>query len=119
MVDLGEPMFEIAPMRDLVAVVRVDEADFNQLDPENLPVGELATRSQPEQRIPIRGERLMPMATPVEATNAFELRCAVDEPAEWMRPGMEGLAKLEVGERRIWWIATHKVVDTVRLWVWW
>ena len=119
MLQLGEAMFEIAPINELVAVVRVDESDFNRLDPENLPTGQLATRSQPEQRFEIRGERLMPMAAPVEAANAFELRCGISAPAQWMRPGMEGLAKLDVGERPIWWIATHKMVDTARLWLWW
>ena len=43
----------------------------------------------------------------------------LDESAPWMRPGMEGLAKLEVGDRRLIWIATRRISDTLRLWLWW
>jgi hypothetical protein len=32
---------------------------------------------------------------------------------------MTGLAQIDVGHRRILWIWTHRVIDSVRLWLWW
>jgi hypothetical protein len=32
---------------------------------------------------------------------------------------MEGLARVDMGQRRIWWVATHRLADMVRLWMWW
>jgi hypothetical protein len=31
---------------------------------------------------------------------------------------MEGLAKVNVGKRKILWIMTHRISDTIRLWFW-
>ena len=58
------------------------------------------------------------MASPVEGANVFEVRCRIDEPAKWLRPGMEGLARIDIGPHRIIWIASHRVINTARLWLW-
>jgi hypothetical protein len=31
---------------------------------------------------------------------------------------MQGVGKVEVGERRLIWIWTHRIVDWLRLWIW-
>ncbi len=117
-VEQGENMFEVAPLHDLVALVRVSEADINQIDPTTPAVGSMATRSQPEATFEIEAVRIVPLATPVDGSNVFEMRCKIDQPAGWLRPGMEGLAKIDIGDRSIMWILTHQVIDTVRLWLW-
>lgn len=117
-IEQGKPMFEIAPLEDLLALVRVNEADINDVNPVDLPAGEIATRSEPEQKFTVHVTRIVPLASPVEGENVFELRCRIDQPAPWLRPGMEGLAKIDVGSKPIYWIFTHKIVDTVRLWLW-
>jgi hypothetical protein len=38
---------------------------------------------------------------------------------EWWRPGMSGIAKLDVGRRRIIWIATHRTIDFFQMLMWW
>ncbi len=35
-----------------------------------------------------------------------------------LRPGLEGVAKIEVGRRRLVWIWTHELFDWIRLWAW-
>lgn len=117
-IERGTAMFEIAPIKELVALVRVSENDIDLVEEDQSYSGQLATRSVPEQKFKIRVTRVVPMASPVDGANAFELRCRIDDPAPWLRPGMEGLARLEIGDRRILWIATHRVVDTIRLWLW-
>ena len=33
-------------------------------------------------------------------------------------PGMEGVGKIQVDERKLFWIWTHKLVHWMRMWVW-
>jgi hypothetical protein len=35
-----------------------------------------------------------------------------------LRPGMKGVGKVEIGERKLVWIWTHGLVDRIRLWFW-
>jgi len=35
-----------------------------------------------------------------------------------MRPGMEGVIRLDAGEHSLLYIGTRRVIETVRLWVW-
>ncbi len=117
-VEQGQDMFEVAPIQELVVLVRVSEEDIDFIDPDLTQVGELATRSVPEQKFNLRVMRVVPLASPVEGANVFEVRCHIDDPADWLRPGMEGLARINIGPRRIIWIATHRIINTVRLWLW-
>ena len=45
----------------------------------------------------------------------------VGEAPAILRPGMEGVGKIHVGERRLIWIWTHKIVYWIRMfsWSWW
>ncbi len=117
-VEQGKPMFEIAPIVELVAMVRISENDIDQIGELRDYAGQIATRSVPEEKFDIRVTRVIPLATPVEGANVFEVRCAIEKPADWLRPGMEGIAKIEIEDRRIVWILTHEIIDTVRLWLW-
>ena len=41
------------------------------------------------------------------------------DPEPWWRPGMTGLAKLDVGQRNVAWILFDRLFDTLRLYFWW
>ena len=118
LIEQGKPMFEIATMQDLIAQVRVNESDIDLITNQEVQEGQLATRSMPEQKFDIQVTRIIPLATPVDGANVFEVRCRIDNPADWLRPGMEGLARIDIGNRRVIWIATHRAINTVRLWLW-
>ena len=117
-VEQGEQLFEIAPLHDLIAVAKVDESDINAIAAMDRLAGVVAARSMPAKGFDVEVIQIVPLANPVEAKNVFEVRCRIEDPAPWLRPGMEGLAKIEAGDRRIGWILTHRIVDTLRLWLW-
>ena len=48
-----------------------------------------------------------------------EVEDGVWQRADWLRPRMEGTARVQVEERTLAWMATHQLVDFVRLWFWW
>ncbi len=118
----GEALFEIAPLESLRVIAKVDDRDIglvNEAIRDGGMVGTVATRAYPDRRFPLTVERVVPLATAGEGRNTYDVYATLEESAPWMRPGMEGLAKLEVGDRRLVWIATRRISDTLRMWLWW
>jgi len=115
-VKLGEALFQIARIDDLIATVRVPDRDISFIG-EGMP-GSIATLSRPDRHFPLRVDSVVPLAKPDEGTNAFEVRATVVDPAPWMMPGMEGLVKLDTGRRSVAWILTRRITDTLRMWLW-
>ena len=118
-IEMGEQMFEIAPLHKLHVLIHVSESDIDLID-ESM-TGQLATRSQPGESLDLIVERIIPLAGPVDAENVFQVRAVLTIPKEvaWLRPGMTGLAKIDVGDRPVHWIITHRLIDKLRLWLWW
>jgi hypothetical protein len=115
-VDLGTPLFEVAPIEKLRASILVDESDIDRVVSDAR--GQVATHAYPEQTFGMKVTRIVPLAEPKEGRNVFEVRGELDAHAPWMRPGMEGKAKIDAGRARVIWIATHKLVDFLRLKLW-
>jgi len=63
-------------------------------------------------------ERINPIAEVIDNRNVFRVRARILEQPEWMRPGMEGEAKISAGRRTYLWLATHRLVDWVRMKLW-
>jgi multidrug resistance efflux pump len=123
--DKGEPLFEIAPLDTLVVRIKVDDRDIRFIR-EGMP-GHLARKANPGERIPIVVKRIVPLAKAEEGKNTFEVWAELDTQqldeqqrrSLALRPGMEGLAKLDTGKRSLLWIGTRRIKDTLRLWLWW
>jgi hypothetical protein len=123
-VKLGEELFRIAPLGRMSAVVKLDETDL-LLGDDGQPLirpgtrGEIATRSNPGAGFALTVQRVVPLAQAEDGKNQFEVWTTVDEPASWMRPGMEGVVRLDSGRRSLMWIGTRRVTDALRVWFWW
>lgn len=114
----GTALLEVASLEDMVVVARVDERDIGLATGHPQGRGEIATKAYPDRRFAFIVERVVPMASAEEGKNVFEVRGRLEGGAEWMRPGMEGLAKLDTDEHSLLWIGTRRIVETVRLWLW-
>ena len=68
----------------------------------------------------MRVTRIEPVAQPKAGKNVFLVRSEFTaDVGAWCRPGMSGLAKVDSGKRRIFWILTHRTMDYLRLHLWW
>ena len=115
-VERGQVLYKIAPLNDYRVVLEVDERDFS-----DVAVGQkgyLALAAAPNERLEITVEKITPVSTSEDGSNFFKVEAALADPPEHLRPGMQGVGKVEVGERRLIWIWTHRIVDWLRLWVW-
>ncbi|MEN0021302.1 MAG: efflux RND transporter periplasmic adaptor subunit [Planctomycetota bacterium] len=115
-VALGDGLYEIAPLDSIKMIARVGDRDISLVSNES--VGDMATKARPGDRFPFEVIKIVPLATPEEGENAFEVHGRLLEGRAWMRPGMEGLAKFNTGERTLADIGTRRIRDTLRLWLW-
>ena len=58
------------------------------------------------------------VASAEEGGNFFRVEAQLQRPSVSLRPGMEGVGKIVVGERRLIWIWTHRLTDWLRLKLW-
>ncbi|HCO94698.1 MAG TPA: hypothetical protein DIU00_12235 [Phycisphaerales bacterium] len=115
-VKTGDVLFEVCPLEALRAQLMVPEDEV--YDIKIGQEGYLATASYPGQRIKFVVERINPIAEVVNQRNVFKVRVQLMERYPWMRPGMEGVARVTVGERRYVWIWTRKIVNWIRMKLW-
>lgn len=115
----GDPLFRIAQVQGLYALLHVAERDIRDIRPGAR--GELSLLSRPDLRIPFELAAVIPVAqVKGQEGNQFMLTARLLEaPQPWWRPGMTGLARIEVGERNVGWVLTHRLVDALRMKFWW
>jgi len=116
-VSTGDVLFEIAPLDALRATLSVPEDQIADLQLDQ--TGSLATVTYPDRRIAFTVERINPVAEVVKGRNVFKVRVALDESPPWLRPGLEGVAKVSIDRRPYAWIWTRRLVNWVRLKLWW
>ena len=115
----GQPMFEIAPLDAYRVVLQVDEHRI--ADVRAGQRGELVLSPMPGERLPILVQKVTPVSTAREGRNYFRVEAQLETGADpRLRPGMEGVAKVAVDDRRLASIWTRELVDWVRLkaWAW-
>jgi hypothetical protein len=129
-VDLGQPLFEIAPLDELHADLAVPEDRISEIEASlrsgdgSRVRGEMATAANPGLYIPFEIEKVNPIAEVVDQRNVFRVRVKLllDEMPEGqkpvLKPGMEGIAKVELGDANYLYIWTRGMVNWVRMKLW-
>ena len=115
-VETGKILFEIARIEALRAELYVPEESITRVAVGQL--GELASVSHPEQRIQFQVERINPIAEVVKSQNVFRVRARLLEQNAWMRPGMEGIARIMAGEKSYLWMGFHRLTNWLRMKLW-
>ncbi len=115
-VEHGRTLFEVAPLDGFRVVLQVDDRDIARVATGQR--GELVLSSLPDRALPFTVSAVTPVATQVDGRNVFRVEARVEGAPERLRPGMEGVGKVLVGERNLLWIWTHRFVDWVRLTLW-
>lgn len=100
----------------MVLELQVPEADADELALDL--AGAFASHARPEQTRPFRITRLHPRTEVREKGNMCIVEASANLTDTWMRSGMEGVARIHVGRRRVWWIGLHRVLDYLRLNFW-
>jgi len=116
-VETGEVLFQVAPLAQLRADLQIPESRIP--DVEAGQFGRLAAASHPTEAMRFQVEQIHPVAEVVEGRNVFKARVRLLETERWLRPGMEGVAKVHVGERPYGYIWSRELVNWIRMRLWW
>jgi multidrug resistance efflux pump len=115
----GAVMFEIAPLDGYRVVLEVDEHDIATLAEGQR--GTVILAALPSAQLEFAVRRITPVAAVAEGSNVFRVEADLAAPDPRVRPGMRGVAKISIDERRLSFIWTHEIVRWMRLslWAWW
>ncbi len=112
----GDPLFKLARLDRLTLQMHVPESVSADLAVGL--TGSFATYARPGRPDEMRILRVLGEAQIRDNKNVYLAEADIATPGDWMRPGMEGVAKITVGTRRVCWVALHKVVDYLRMKLW-
>jgi len=118
-VERGQIMYKVSPLDHYRVLLDVDESDVAELSVGMK--GELTLSAAAEDSFEIVVDKITPVSEAGDGANYFQVEASLVETPQFLRPGMQGVSKIEIGERRLLWVWTHKLVDWLRLklWAWW
>ena len=115
-VSRGDALFELAPLDQYRVNALVPESDIGFVTPGGR--GELLLSALPGRTFPVEIRSITAVAQTGEGLNGFETVAKLAGAGAGLRPGMEGIVKIDAGRRNIAWIWLHPVVDWLRIKVW-
>ncbi|MEM8781755.1 MAG: HlyD family efflux transporter periplasmic adaptor subunit [Planctomycetota bacterium] len=113
----GDVLFEVAPLAQQRAEMLVPDADITEIA-EGM-TGTLAAASVPGDPIGFTVETIHPIAEVLDGGNVFRVKLNLHETRAWLRPGIEGVAKIDVARRAAGWVWTRDARNWLRLKLWW
>jgi hypothetical protein len=115
-VEKGKTLFELAPLDAYRLIIHVDERDVRYIAVEQR--GTVALAGMPGDPLPMILSKITPVTVAEEGRNSFRVEGRLMRPSPNLRPGMEGVAKIDTGQHSLVWIWTRRVVEWVRLMAW-
>ena len=115
-VERGKLLFEIAPLNSYRLIIHVDERDVRYVAMGQS--GTVAFAGVPWTPLRMILSKITPVTVAEEGRNSFRIEARLTELGPQLRPGMEGVAKIETGQRSLVWIWTRAVVEWLRLVAW-
>jgi len=115
-VQQGEVLFEIAPLQAYRLILQVEESRI--ADVQLKQQGQLVLTALPDQHYPFQIEKITPVASAADGLNRFRVEARLLEGAQTLRPGMKGIGKISIDERRIISIWTRNLREWLALQYW-
>ncbi len=116
-VETGKKLFEIAPLEQYRIVLQVDEKEIRHI--EAAQTGQIVVSGVNDDPMPLTVTKVTPVAAAQDGKNTFRVEASLNgDISPRLRPGMEGIGKVSVGSRSLWWVITHSFTDWLRLGLW-
>lgn len=113
----GEVAYSVAPLDGYRVVLKVKDADIDECR-----VGQEAAvvmTALPNSELPANVDKITPVSISEEGITYFRVEASLRaSDISALRPGMEGVGKIKVGERSLLWVWTHRAMDWLRLLLW-
>ncbi len=115
-VEVGKRLYEVAPLDSYRVILQVDERDLTFVDLGQK--GTIVMTGMAGDPMAFKVNAITPVATADEGGNFFRVEAKLEGELPRLRPGMEGIGKIETERRSLWWILTHELTDWMRLTFW-
>ena len=115
--DQGKPLFEIAPLDQMVVEVWVPEDDVRFME-IGLPV-KVQLDAYPLAERNAHVERIHPRAQQKDHDNVFIVEAVITNDEGSLRPGMHGDAKIISARKSLGWVLFHKSIAATLAWLGW
>ncbi len=115
-VERGEVLYEVAPTDAYKVVLKVDDRDIGLVSIGQQ--GKLRLSGIPDQLIEVQINRVTPVSSVEEGRNYFRVEAVMADHSDLLRPGMEGVTRIEIGEAKKIWIWTRRMTEWLRLFTW-
>jgi multidrug resistance efflux pump len=115
-VQRGDALMTLAPAEQYRLIVAVDERDVAHIRPGQR--GQLALAALPADPLGFVVERVTPVSVVRDGRNVFEVEARLNTATTVLRPGLQGVAKIDAGQASTLWIWGHHAWDWLRLSLW-
>jgi len=115
-VERGQVLFEVAPIDSYRVILEVDEREI--ADVREGQIGQLAITALSGQVSDIEIAKITPVSSAADGRNFFRVEANLAGDANDLRPGMLGVSKINVDQRKLIEIWTRSLVDWFRMWLW-
>ncbi|MDO6823780.1 efflux RND transporter periplasmic adaptor subunit [Marinobacter sp. 1_MG-2023] len=115
-VELGDVLFEVAPLDSYRLVIYVEEQNIAEV--RSGAVGHVNLQALPGKELGFAVSKVSPVFEDRANSIVYRVEAILDQQYPALRPGMQGVAKIEVGERSLAWIYFHELYNAVVLWLW-
>ena len=114
---MGENLFEIAPLDDLVVEIAIPESEISYVGAgQNVRISLAASHGSSQTT---KVERIHPRSELRGSNSVFVAEATIDNASDQLRPGMQGKAKVSAGLKPLAWVLFHHPYEVVRAWVGW
>ena len=115
-VEQGKVLFELAPLDAWRVILKVDERDISHVQVGQH--GELMLVGLSGSSEPFTVTRITSVAIAEEGRNTFRAEAELTRHGIALRPGMEGVAKVNAGSAAALWVWTRRLTEWLRLLLW-
>ena len=115
-VERGQVLLKLAPLNDYRIILKIDDRDIAHVNTRQ--TGMLTLASLPGEMMHITIKSITPVSIAEDGRNYFKVEAQLEQNNNLLRPGMHGIAKIEVSERKLAWIWFHRFTDWLRYKLW-
>jgi RND family efflux transporter MFP subunit len=112
----GQELFQVAPLDSYRVVLDIDESQIADITLDQK--GQLVVSSLPGENFALVVTKITPVSKAHDGHNTFRVEGQLATAALALRPGMHGVAKIDIDRRRMVWIWTRSFLDWARLTLW-
>lgn len=112
----GDTLFTVAASNEYRLVLELDEQDVGLVKAGQ--EAEIRLSALPNTTWQAAIDTVLPVARTTDETPVFRVPAVLSERSDLLLPGMEGVARLNVGTRSVAWVYTRSLREKMRLLMW-